>query len=59
MNCGYRIILIHVDGMNENFKSSWEKLSNSYKSHYVGKFLVRYAKQISTTSISKKTSNWS
>lgn len=58
MNCGYRIILIHVDGMNENFKKSWEKLSNSFKSHYVGKYLVRYAKQISVTNISKKTSNW-
>lgn len=58
MNCGYRIILIHVDSMSKKFKSSWENLSNSAKSHYIGKYLVRYAKQSSVTKISKKGSDW-
>lgn len=57
-NCGYRVVLIHVDGANESHKNSWQQLKGSSKSHYIGKYLVRYAKHNSKTIIRNNTSNW-
>ena len=56
-NCGYRVVLLHLDNKNVNNESSWEMLRTS-KPEYIGKYLVRKSYSNTERKYTKINSNF-